>query len=130
MINREAIKQGGSYRNARGDILISVLIFAAITVTVVIGLVNWGAAMLAGIRNTAAREQALQIAEAGVDYYQWHLAQYPTDYADGTTTPAPYVHKFYDKDGDLLGWAYAFEQATHFRKLPVLVDKGLLSIER
>lgn len=34
------------------------------------------------------------------------------------------------KDGDLLGWAYAFEQATHFRKPPVLVDKGLLSIQR
>ncbi len=34
------------------------------------------------------------------------------------------------KDGDLLGWAYAFEQATHFRKPPVLVDKGLLSILR
>ena len=33
-------------------------------------------------------------------------------------------------DGDLLGWAYAFEQATHFRKPPVLVEKGLLSIER
>ena len=34
------------------------------------------------------------------------------------------------KDGDLLGWAYAFEQSTHFRRPPVLVDKGLLSIER
>jgi Asp-tRNA(Asn)/Glu-tRNA(Gln) amidotransferase A subunit family amidase len=31
-------------------------------------------------------------------------------------------------DGDLLGWAYAFEQATHLRKPPLLVDKGLLSI--
>ncbi|HEY1497738.1 MAG TPA: amidase [Candidatus Solibacter sp.] len=31
-------------------------------------------------------------------------------------------------DGDLLGWAYAFEQATHLRKPPVLVDKGLLRI--
>ena len=31
-------------------------------------------------------------------------------------------------DGDLLGWAYAFEQATHFRRPPVLVDKGLLAI--
>lgn len=27
------------------------------------------------------------------------------------------------KDGDLLGWAYAYEQATHHRKAPVLVDK-------
>jgi amidase len=30
------------------------------------------------------------------------------------------------KDGDLLGWAYAYEQATHHRKPPVLVEKGLL----
>jgi Asp-tRNA(Asn)/Glu-tRNA(Gln) amidotransferase A subunit family amidase len=32
------------------------------------------------------------------------------------------------RDGDLLGWAYAFEQATHLREPPVLVDKGLLPI--
>jgi len=30
------------------------------------------------------------------------------------------------KDGDLLGWAYAYEQATHYRRPPVLVEKGLL----
>ena len=30
------------------------------------------------------------------------------------------------KDGDLLGWAYAYEQATHHRKPPTLVDHGLL----
>jgi amidase len=30
------------------------------------------------------------------------------------------------KDGDLLGWAYAYEQTTKHRKPPVLVEKGLL----
>jgi amidase len=30
------------------------------------------------------------------------------------------------KDGDLLGYAYAYEQATHHRHPPVLVEKGLL----
>ena len=30
------------------------------------------------------------------------------------------------KDGDLLGYAYAWEQGTHHRHPPVLVDKGLL----
>jgi Asp-tRNA(Asn)/Glu-tRNA(Gln) amidotransferase A subunit family amidase len=30
------------------------------------------------------------------------------------------------RDGDLLGWAYAYEQATRCRKPPVLVEKGLL----
>ncbi len=29
-------------------------------------------------------------------------------------------------DGDLLGWAYAYEQATHHRHPPVLVEQGLL----
>jgi len=30
------------------------------------------------------------------------------------------------RDGDVLGYAYAWEQATHYRHPPVLVDKGLL----
>ncbi len=30
------------------------------------------------------------------------------------------------KDGDLLGWAFAYEQATRHRRPPVLVEKGLL----
>jgi amidase len=29
-------------------------------------------------------------------------------------------------DGDLLGWAYAYEQATHHRHPPMLVESGLL----
>lgn len=30
------------------------------------------------------------------------------------------------RDGDLLGWAYAYEQATRHRRPPVLVERGLL----
>ena len=30
------------------------------------------------------------------------------------------------KDGDLLGWAYAYEQVTRHRRPPVLVEEGLL----
>jgi Asp-tRNA(Asn)/Glu-tRNA(Gln) amidotransferase A subunit family amidase len=33
------------------------------------------------------------------------------------------------RDGDVLGWAYAFEQATHLRRPPVLVRRGLLAIQ-
>jgi amidase len=33
------------------------------------------------------------------------------------------------RDGDALGWAYAFEQATHLRRPPVLVRQGLLAIQ-
>jgi amidase len=31
-------------------------------------------------------------------------------------------------DGDLLGWAFAFEQATRLRRPPVLVEKGLTRV--
>ncbi len=32
------------------------------------------------------------------------------------------------RDGDLLGWAYAYEQATHHRRPPVPVEHGLLGV--
>ena len=90
-------------REEKGDILVVVLVFAAVAMTVLTGLANWGVAMLKGIRTVAAREQTFQIAEAGIDYYRWHLAQLPTDYKDGTNLAGPYYHKFYDKDGNLIG---------------------------
>lgn len=34
------------------------------------------------------------------------------------------------KDGDLLGYAYAYEQATKHRRPPILVDRGLLTNAR
>jgi hypothetical protein len=56
----------------------------------------------------ARSEQALNVAEAGVNYYLWHLAHNSSDYKDGGSTPAaspygPYVHNYYDSDGNLLG---------------------------
>jgi len=89
--------------NNKGNILLTVLVFAAITLTVTVGLVNWGATMLASIRNVKAKEQAFQIAEAGINYYRWHLAQYPADYTDGTNDSGPYIHEFYDKNGNNIG---------------------------
>ncbi|HEY4359105.1 MAG TPA: amidase [Acidobacteriaceae bacterium] len=32
-------------------------------------------------------------------------------------------------DGDMLGWAFAFEQATRLRRPPVLVESGLLPVQ-
>lgn len=87
----------------KGELMVTVIVFAAIAITVTLGLVNWGATMLNGIRNTQVREQAFQIAEAGIDYYRWHLARIPTDYKDGTTTPGPYYHNFEDKNGNVIG---------------------------
>jgi hypothetical protein len=54
------------------------------------------------------QSRALDVAEAGINYYLWHLSHWPTDYKDGGSTPAtapygPYVHNYYDNNGKLLG---------------------------
>lgn len=50
------------------------------------------------LRTTIDREMALQIAEAGINYYQWRLAHFPEDYTDGTGQAGPYLHDYKDKD--------------------------------
>ena len=113
-----------------GMILVSVIIFAAIAVTITIGLVNWGASLLRSVETVAGREQALQIAEAGIDYYRWHLAQAPTDFYDGTGGPStsPYVHQFSDKDGNLLGtYALNITPPSVGSTLVTIISKGTLA---
>ncbi|MBI5126250.1 MAG: hypothetical protein HZA80_00575 [Candidatus Taylorbacteria bacterium] len=86
-----------------GFILINALVFGVIVVIIVSAFVSWGASVLRNQRQLAAREQAFQIAEAGIDYYRWHLAHAQSDYTDGTANPGPYVHDFTDKDGNVIG---------------------------
>lgn len=89
----------------KGFILVNVLVFGVIAIIVTSAMVNWGATMLKNTKQLTAREQAFQIAEAGIDYYRWHLAHFPTDYKDGTatTTNGPFIHDFEDKDGNVIG---------------------------
>jgi hypothetical protein len=95
------INRGGN----KGLVLINVLIFAMIAVTVTLSLIGWATTMIKSSRQLNAREQAFQAAEAGIDYYRWHLAHAPTDYKDGnaTTTTGPFIHPFKDKDGNVIG---------------------------
>ncbi len=90
-------------KHSRGIILINVLIFMAIAISVTTALVSWGASVLKTTRTLSTREQAFQIAEAGIEYYRWHLAHAPTDYKDGTTGAGPYVHTLKDASGDTVG---------------------------
>lgn len=49
-------------------------------------------------------EQALQYAEAGINYYRWHLAHSPNDYTYGTGSPGPHTIPFKDPQGDIVGY--------------------------
>lgn len=90
-------------RNQQGLVLIQVIIFTSIAVLFIGGMVNVINVSIKAIQQVFNRELAIQIAEAGIDYYRWHLAHAPQDYQDGTGIPGPYVHNFSDKNGNIIG---------------------------
>ena len=95
------MKKNSKYHS--GQILIQVIVFGSIAIYLLGALVNWAAFSIRVSRQTFNREQAIQTAEAGVDYYRWHLAHSPTDFQDGTGAPGPYIHNFSDKNGNTIG---------------------------
>jgi hypothetical protein len=87
----------------RGAILVQVLAFSAIGIIILAGMVNWTNTTLRMAVKAENKSRALQVAEAGIEYYRWHLAHDPTDFQDGTATSGPYAHNFYDAGGNAIG---------------------------
>lgn len=56
-------------------------------------------------RAKLAREQALSIAEAGLEYYRWFLAHNPNDLTNGIGQPGPYAYAVNDPEGGAMGAA-------------------------
>ena len=108
---KNKIKKVSLFRkDVRGTALMFVMVFGTIVMTMVI----LGVSGYAIFENRASnykhqRDMAFHIAEAGVNYYRWHLAHNPNDYQDGTLDPiGPYQHEYQDKDGNLVGY-YSLE---------------------
>ena len=87
----------------RGYLIIHTIVYGAIALILITGLANWGSVNIRAGRDAALREQAFQIAEAGIEYYRWHLAHASTDYQDGAGAPGPYVHEYRDATGAVIG---------------------------
>ncbi len=62
----------------KGDVIILVLLLITIVSLILIPFFGVIAKELSVAKTRIDREEALQIAEAGVNYYQWHLALFPT----------------------------------------------------
>lgn len=87
----------------RGIVLSGVIVFGMIAVSLIIALTSWFGVVLKSSKELIQKEQAFHIAEAGIEYYRWHLAHAPEDFQDGTGEEGPYVHDFKNKDGDIIG---------------------------
>lgn len=90
-------------KSNKGELLVPIIIFSAVAIIIMGGIVNWTKTTIEANRQLLIREKAIQLAESGIDYYRWHLAHDKTDYQDGTGAPGPYVHQVFDKNGVLIG---------------------------
>jgi len=94
-----------------------VSLVLVLTFIVIAGIIS-GAALTAVLdnldvsSNIVKRDQALNIAEAGINYYLWHLSHNSSDYKDGNTTPTtpdptlgygPYKHNYIDSNANTTG---------------------------
>lgn len=95
-------------RKTNGSITPALLIITGAFVIIIYGLLFVLTLQLNYSHRQVASEQAIHIAEAGVNYYAWHLAHDSNDFQDGTGGPGPYVHTFYDPQGAEIGY-YSLE---------------------
>lgn len=86
-----------------GALLILVLIFGAVFFVVVSSYLGYIITQHRIQESKYQSEQALNIAESGIDYYKWYLAHNPDDTTHGTGAPGPYVVPYVDPESGPIG---------------------------
>ena len=90
-------------RGRGGQFSIQVIFFSAIAVIMITGFLVLVLTFVQLSVRAYNKNVAFSISEAGIEYYRWHLAHASTDYQDGTGQAGPYIHDFFDKDGNKIG---------------------------
>ncbi|MDP3882574.1 MAG: hypothetical protein Q8Q48_00775 [Candidatus Staskawiczbacteria bacterium] len=80
-------------KHQKGTVLVFLIIVLSVFSILMLPLLDNVILKLNILRTAIDREKALQIAEAGVNYYQWHLAHFPTDYETDVG-----LHNYIDAD--------------------------------
>ena len=88
---------------ARGYFILLVLVFSGIFMLLIASLTGFIFVQQKVSLAKDNQEKALHIAEAGLEYYRWHLAHFSSDLKDGTNGNGPYVHTYTDPEGGTLG---------------------------
>jgi len=92
-------------KNEDGFIMPTIISFIIVAVIISAAALEVIDTNLSTVNNNVQRQQAFNIAEAGINYYLWHLSHNATDFKDGKTTPTtpdpnlgygPYVHNYVD----------------------------------
>jgi hypothetical protein len=83
--------------------MLLALVFGSIFVTVLGALASFSITQNRVQYAATGKAKGLALAEAGLEYYRWHLAHYPTDITNGTGDSGPYVFTQTDPEGGEIG---------------------------
>lgn len=88
----------------KGNITPALLIIASSFIIVIYAILFVLTLQFDFSQRQVAADKTLQIAEAGINYYRWHLQEDPDDFADGTGTEGQiYEHTYSDPQGGDVG---------------------------
>lgn len=86
-----------------GYLLVLVLVFGSVFFLITASFFTYIVSQSDLIDQKVELQRALDIAEAGLNYYKWFLAHFPGDTTNGTGGPGPYVHTYFDPEGAAIG---------------------------
>jgi len=86
----------------KGALLVLVLVFGTIFFLIVVAFMGFVVTQARQQTQTVEKEQALAVAEAGLNYAKWYLAHYPGDTTFGTTS-VPVVMPYEDSESGFIG---------------------------
>lgn len=93
------------YRAQRGVTVMLVIAFMGIFLLIMGTITGYAFEQSKYGRALYGREQALGIAEAGLEYYRWFLAHNPSILVSGAGLTSPYTYTVSDPEGGTLGSA-------------------------
>lgn len=95
-----------------GFVIPALLVVIIIFSFLVVGLADIISSTLGEATRTESKQMSLNIAEAGINYYLWHMSHANSDLRDGQSTPVtpdptlgygPYQHDYRDAFGNIRG---------------------------
>ncbi len=83
--------------------MLTALVFGAIFLMILSALSSFVLTDNKLQSTASAKSRATAIAEAGIEYYRWHLAHFPNDLQNGTGVAGPYTVTYEDPEGGPTG---------------------------
>jgi hypothetical protein len=87
----------------RGYLMLMAIVFGSVFLTVIFALSSYVLTENKLQTSQTDKSKGLAIAEAGIEYYKWHLAHFPNDLQNGTGAAGPYSISYNDPEGSTAG---------------------------